>query len=237
MPAVQAAPTPAAQPAPTAPPVYEPPPPPEKPDEGFSRPLLSFRIDPLSWLIEGRLPLEMEMQIWKFISVELVPVFVTSELSPSLNRSFDGNVTQHSNGLGALAGASIGLGFWVGGKPMRGTVLRAILTDYGYTYRSKFEGVQQDEVSHTDRHFYGFLGSNSTWGIFTVSGGFGLGVELNKERRCFPNNTVESATSDCPKDEQLIAVPDAAGNLGRADLHSFSYPVEVMFRLSLGVTF
>jgi hypothetical protein len=224
------------QPAPPSP--YEPPPPPpQKPADGFSRPLLSFRIDPLSWLIDGRLPLEMEMQIWKFISVELVPVFVTSELSPSLNRSFDGNVTQHSNGIGALSGASIGLGFWVSGRPMRGTVLRAILTDYGYTYRSNFAGKQVDEVSHTDRHFYGFLGSNSTWGIFTVSGGFGLGVELNKERRCFPGNSVASATSDCAKDQQLIAVPDSTGRLGWADLHSFSYPIEAMVRLSLGVTF
>ena len=199
--------------------------------------MLSFRIDPLSWLIEGRLPLEMEMQLWKFISVELVPVFVTSELSPSLNRSFDGNVTQHSNGIGALAGSSLGLGFWVTGKPMRGTVLRAILTNYGYTYRSNLEGRQFDEVSHTERHFYGFLGSNSTWGIFTVAGGFGLGVELNKERRCFSGTTVASATSDCPKDQQLIAVPNSAGTVGTADLHSFSYPIQIMVRLSLCVTF
>lgn len=171
----------------------------------------------------------MEMQLWKFISVEIVPVFVTTELPPSLNRSFDGNVTQQSDGIGAMAGASLGLGFWVTGKPMRGTVLRAILTNYGYTYQSKVDGVVLDEVSHVDRHFYGYLGSQSTWGIFSLAGGFGLGVELNKERRCF---TGVSATSDCQKDEMLIAT-----GAGLGDLHSWSYPIETMFRLSLGVTF
>lgn len=178
----------------------------------------------------------MEMQLWQFISVELVPVFVTSELSPSLNRSFDGNITQHSNGIGALAGTSIGLGFWVSGKPMRGTVLRAIYANYGYTYRSHFEGATFDEVSHTDRHFYGFLGSQSTLGIFSIAGGFGLGVELNKERRCIPGPTPASATSDCDKDEQLIAIREKTRD-SVGDLHSFSYPIEIMFRLSLGVTF
>jgi hypothetical protein len=216
-----------------------PPPPPRKPDEGFSRPLLSFRIDPLLWLLEGRLGLEIESQIWKFISIELVPVFVTNELSPALNRSFDGVVTQSSNGIGAMAGASIGLGFWVSGKPMRGTVLRAIMTNYSYTYESTDSLGKFDEVSHVDRHFYGYLGSQTVWGIFTLAGGFGLGVELNKERRCFTGPLLANvSTSDCERDQQHIALDRPNGSAPPVgDLHSWSYPVETMVRLSLGVTF
>lgn len=207
--------------------------------------MLSFRIDPLNWLFEGRLGLEIESQIWKFISVELVPVFVTSELPPSLNRSFDGIVTQSSNGVGAMAGASIGLGFWVSGKPMRGTVLRAIMTNYSYTYEATDSLGQFDQVSHVDRHFYGYLGSQTVWGIFTVAGGFGLGVELNKERRCFASPRLDSVTSDCERDQQHIALARTGGSAGNGgsfpipvgDLHAWSYPIETMFRLSLGVTF
>lgn len=212
----------------------------QRPEEGFSRPVLSFRIDPLNWLIDGRLGLEIESQLYKFISVELVPVFVTNELSPALNRAFDGAVTQKSNGVGALSGTSIGLGFWVNGKPLRGTVLRVIYANYGYTYEASDSAGKFDEVSHTDRHFYGYLGSQTVWGIFTIAGGFGLGVELNKERRCFSAPAAVSATKDesiCTKDQQLIALNRGGANFSVGDLHSWSYPVETMFRLSLGVTF
>lgn len=216
------------------PPIVEPPPPPPKP-QSKPRPLVSLRADPLSWLFEGRLGIELETQLYEFLSFELVPVFVTSEVPPSLRLSYDVDVHQKSNGLGALAGTSLGLGFWVGGKPMRGTVLRAIFTNYSYTYFSEWSGPlgqpTRDEVSHVERHLYAYLGSQNLYGIFTVAGGIGLGVELNKERRCFDSNG--GHTSNCNKDQQLIRVGPETVH----DLHSFSYPLELMARISLGVTF
>lgn len=231
-------------PAPAEPPIYEPPPPPpQKPDEGFTRPTLSFRVDPLNWLIDGRLGLELESQVYKFISLELVPVFVTTELPPSLNRAFDGVVTQKANGPGALSGASVGAGFWFSGKPLRGNVFRLIYASYGYTYEASDANGTFDEVSHVDQHFYGYLGSQTVWSGFTLAGGFGLGMELNKERRCFTSSAAISATTDksiCTRDQQLIALNRGGANgasFNVGDLHSWSYPVEVMVRLSLGATF
>jgi hypothetical protein len=193
-------------------------------------PVLSFRVDPFNWLLGGRLGFEIESQIWKSISVELVPVFVTTERPPSL-KSVD-TVTQHSNGIGSLSGAAVSAGFWLGGKPLRGSVFRVILTNYGYTYRAADDLGQFDEVSHTERRLYGYLGSNSVWGAFTLGGGIGLGVELNREERCFDDD--QPRTTDCKEDELNIATVRGASQLG--NLHSWSYPVELMLRFSLGVT-
>ncbi len=188
-----------------------------------------MRIDPLHWLLYGGLPLELEMQVWNFVSFEVTPLFVTSEQPPLLRQSFDSELEQHSNGIGALAGAALGPGFWLSGRPNRGTVLRAIFTNHAYRYEAS-DGA--DAVSHTERHLYGYIGSHSKWGIFTLASGVGLGVELNRQRRCFSrderNNVFPS--SDCDKDELLISLPS-----GLANLRSWTYPVEIMWRFSLGV--
>ena len=134
----------------------------------------------------------------------MVPVFVTSELPPNMRWSTDGIVSQESNGVSALSGTSVGAGFWLSGKALRGTVVRAILTNYSYTYKASDENGVFDSVSHVDRHFYGYLGGHSTWGLFTLAGGFGIGVELNKEQRCQANGRV--ATSGCRNDEFDIAL-------------------------------
>lgn len=195
--------------------------------------MLSFRIDPLRWLLDGRLGLELETQIYKFISFEMVPVFVTSEVPPNLRWSADGVVSQESNGVGALAGTSVGAGFWLSGKPMKGTVLRAIVTNYAYTYTATDQNGAFDSVSHVDRHFYGYIGGHSTWGLFTLAGGLGIGVELNKEQRCFSGMRI--ATSGC-RNESLALALDRTWSQA-IDLHSSTYPIQLMFRLSLGVTF
>jgi hypothetical protein len=213
-------------------------PPPEKPDSGFQRPEISIRVDPFNWLLEGRLGFELETEIWKIITLELVPVFVVNQSPPTFNLgSRSAELTQHSNGLGALAGTSVGAGFWLEGKPYRGYVLRAIFTDYGFTYRSADDLGQIDEVSHTERHFYGFLGSHNRWGAFTLAGGLGLGVELNKQKRCFSANatSVSAATTSCRNDELQIALDRSVTDV--ANLNSWSYPVELLFRFSLGVVF
>ena len=101
-------------------------------------PGFSIRVDPFNWLLEGRLGLELEVVAWKFISVELVPVFVANTEPPSFNFSGrDDPISQHSNGIGPISGASLGAGFWLSGTPLQGYVLRALLTNYGYTYEAK----------------------------------------------------------------------------------------------------
>ena len=212
----------------------EPPPPPQKPAEPPKIPDFSVRIDPLRWLIFGKLGLELEVEIWKFISLELVPVFVLSEQPPAMN-DFDDVLSQHSNGIGALAGTSIGVGFWLSGTPMRGQVLRAILTNEGYTYRSKDGLGTIDEVDHTERHFYGFIGSYDRWGPFTIGGGIGVGVELNDERRCFTEPDVSSATSDCSDEQFQIALDREVRET--AGLNSSLHPIQLMGRISLGFVF
>ncbi len=196
----------------------------------------SVRIDPFNWLLEGRLGLELEVGLLKFMSVELVPVFVVNDQPPTLNfNGMEDVLYQHSNGLGALAGSSLSVGFWLEGKPFHGYVLRAILTNYGYTYETKDDLGKIDEVDHTERHFYGYIGSQSTWGAFTIGGGIGLGVELNKEQRCFSTNSVASAqTSGCrDDDEQLIALDRTVSKV--ADVNSPLHPIQLMARFSLGI--
>jgi hypothetical protein len=216
-----------------------PPPPPEKPDKGFEMPPWSIRADPFNWLIEGRLGIELEIGILKWLSVEAVPIFVVNEEPPTFNyASREGSLTQESNGLGPIAGSSLSAGFWLEGKALQGYVLRAILTNYGYTYKASDGDGVFDEVSHTERHFYGFIGSHSRWGAFTLAGGIGLGVELNKETRCFPSGATSSSQatrSGCDDDQFDIAL-DREMDQPPGNLNSGFHPVQIMGRISLGVT-
>ena len=43
----------------------------------------SVRVDMLNWLLLGRFRVELEATVWKFISVQLVPVFVTTAADPA----------------------------------------------------------------------------------------------------------------------------------------------------------
>ncbi|HEY4104781.1 MAG TPA: hypothetical protein VGM44_12860 [Polyangiaceae bacterium] len=213
---------------------YPPPPPPHNPDEGFKVPEFSIRIDPFNWLLEGRLGLELETQVYKFVSVEFVPVFVTTHSPPVLNYdSYSSTLTQSSHGIGAISGIGIDAAFWFDGKPFRGYALRTGFTNYAYTYNTTDSGIAVDSVSHTDREFFVMLADASRWGAFTIGGGIGLGYELNRENRCFTGAfDVNSATSNCPKDQMLIQL-DNQGN--RADLNGFLYPFDLLVRFSLGV--
>jgi hypothetical protein len=217
----------------------QPPPPPRKPDDDeFEIPDMSVRIDPLNWLLAGRLGFELEVGVWEFLSFELVPVFVTNSHPPLLNfKTLDAELTQHSNGIGSLAGASFGLGFWLEGEPFEGTVLRAILTNYGYEYSTDDDAGNIDSVEHTERQFYGYIGSHHKWGFFTISYGFGIGVELNKEERCFPDTatSVGQATDQDCKGQLALALDRNLGAV--ADVNGPFHPVYLMTRLSLGVVF
>jgi len=215
---------------------YEPPPPPAPPeDDGFKMPGFAVRVDPLDLLLEGKLGLELEVGIWKFLSVEVVPTFIVNDSPPTFNLSGrEDNVTQESNGLGALAGASFAAGFWLEGKAFKGYVLRAMITNIGTKYL--VDGGDTDQASHTERHLLGFFGSYNRWGAFTLGGGMGLGVELNKESRCWvqANATTLSVSNNCPDDEFQLRL-DRTVNTQIVDINGPLHPVQFMFRLSLGI--
>jgi hypothetical protein len=240
-----AAPAPAPQPPPpaAAAPTYSepplPPPPPQRPeDEGFKLPPMSIRVDPFLWLFDGKLAFELEVGIHKYVSVELVPLFVVNQQPPTFNY-FVGRedpISRESNGLGPLAGTSLGLGFWLSGKPLEGTVIRAIFTNYSYHYVAADERGEFDSLSHVERHLYGYFGSHSKWGAFTLAGGFGLGADINHEERCFKNDAQRTPTSqNCPDGELLIKADRAATTV--VDLNNGLGGVQILVRFSLGVAF
>ena len=206
-------------------------------DGGFDMPGFSIRMDPFNWLIEGRLGFELEVQAWKFISVELVPVLVVNDEPPSFNFSGrDDPISQHSNGLGAIAGASLGAGFWLSGTPFEGYVLRAILTNYGFVYKASDRSGTFDRVEFTERRLMAFFGSHSRWGFFTLSGGLGLAYELNQQQRCFAGVTGDVATSGCADgDEQHILIERDESAV--ADINGGFHPIYLEARFSLGVAF
>jgi hypothetical protein len=120
----------------------------------FDVPPFSFRVDLLNSLFSGRLRLELEVGLWKFISFEMVPAFVVRDSRFDVDAPH--NLTQSANGLGPISGASFGLGFWPGGRPLKGFVLRLIFTNYGYTYETTEESILIDKVSFTERRLYEF---------------------------------------------------------------------------------
>jgi hypothetical protein len=184
---------------------------------------------------------EFEVGLWEFISVELVPVFVVNSEPPMFNfTSRADELHQESNGLGPISGTSIAAGFWLSGKPLKGTFLRAMFTDYGYTYKtSAVDGGTFDKFSHTDRWFMGMIGSNSRWGAFTLQGGFGLGVELNKEVRCLSSNAVtpaDATDSGCHRIDIALDPGDGGPIREAADVSSPFYPIVISTRIALGVS-
>jgi len=209
-------------------------------DQGGGMPGFSIRIDPFNWLLEGRLGLELEVVAWKFISVELVPVFVANSTPPSFNLSGrDDSISQESNGIGPISGASIGAGFWLSGEPLRGYVLRAVLTNYGYTYKASDSAGVFDHVNVTERRFFVYFGSHSRWGAFTIAGGIGLGYELNQQQRCFANDDIDLPTSSsavCGNDGELRIALDPSAD-AQADLNGGFHPIYLAARFSLGVAF
>jgi hypothetical protein len=198
-------------------------------------PPFSVRIDPFNWLINGTLGFELEVGLLDFMSVELVPEFVVQEQPPGFSiAGREDTLYRESDGLGALSGTSIGLGFWLEGKALHGYVLRAILTNYSYQYIAKDSNGQFDNVSHVDRHFYGYFGSHAVWGVFTLAGGIGLGVELNKEKRCFLNDANATPTRSGCDNELLIKANRGATEV--IDLGGGLGGVQLLGRISLGVT-
>jgi hypothetical protein len=206
-------------------------------------PDFSVRVDPLNWLLEGHLGFEIEIEAFEWLTLETVPIFVTT------NEPFamPSNVREYSDGLGPLSGASLSAGFWLGGNSFQGTVLRAGITNYNYRYDSIAKageattnaGNVLDSVSVSQNRLTLMLGSGRRFGYFTIAGGFGIEYELNDQRRCIQRETSGSMfrTTDegCARDELILlrrrSEPDAA------NLRGPFFPVELIFRFSLGVVF
>jgi len=215
----------------------EPPPPPEKPDGGFEMPPWSLRVDPFNWLLEGRLGIEAEIGLLRFMSFEVVPVFVANDKPPTFNLGGSADLYQESNGIGSMSGASADLGFWLDGRALRGYVIRVGITNYGYRYYTQDDAGEIDSLKHTERRAFFMFGSHSRWGAFTIAGGIGLGVELNKEERCFPNGSTsvsQATTSGCNK-QMLLALD--RNTQDQLDLNGPLHPMYFMVRFSLGVAF
>jgi len=185
----------------------------------------------------GQLGVEVEVGVLDWLSIETVPMFVADETPPWLNiGGGDSRIYQHSNGWGALAGASLGVNFWPR-KMFKGYVVRLGLIDHALTYETKDDaGRQVDEVSHTKRELYALLGSMERIGPFTMAGGIGLGYDLNNETRCYKPTASgffdrsRFAEGDC--DEIQIGV----NSTSVAAVTPFTYPWEILARFSLGVT-
>jgi len=202
-------------------------------------PPFGVRVDPFNWLLDGKLGFEIEAGLLPFMSVELVPLFVANSQPPTFNYFMgrDDGLSRDSHGIGPLAGTSIGLGFWLEGKALRGSVLRVIFTNYSYEYTSRLNGQVVDQFTHVERQLFGYFGSHANWGAFTLAGGIGLGVELNKDDRCFPPRTAADPTPDaignCGNHQMSIKLDPAATQI--VDLSGGLGGVQFLGRFSLGV--
>jgi hypothetical protein len=202
---------------------------------GFEMPPWSARIDPFNWLLEGRLGLEFEVGLLDFLTVELVPTFVVQEKPPTLNLSGAPDVLrQESNGLGPMSGAALDVGFWLDGTAFHGYVIRVGVATYGYSYTTQDDIGVIDSVDVTERQAFAMFGSQASWGAFTLAGGIGLGVELNRQQRCYPQGATAPQTENC--DDALEVATDRS-TVEPVDLNGSLFPVSLVGRFSLGVLF
>jgi hypothetical protein len=213
---------------------YEPPPPPAPPErEKSSIPPISLRVDPLNWLLLGRLGIELEVGLLEWLSVETVPMFVTGQSPPWLNYGSSVDVTQHSNGWGPLAGATLGVNFWLSGKLLKGYAIGTGITNYAFEYRTNV-----DSAKHTEQQLYVMLNSVSRWGAFTLGGGLGIAYELNHDTRCFPDGMSTTISDAQPGgcDEIQLATTNPVNFGPRLIVTPYTYPWDILARFSLGVT-
>lgn len=198
----------------------------------------SIRIDPLNWLLLGRLAVELEVSLFEYLTVQLTPIFVTAESPIAVNYAgLDDPLKQHSNGLGPISGVSVGVGAWFWARPFHGYVLRLEFSNYGYNYRTTDAMGTIDRVDFTERRLSLFIGSHSRFGPFTFAGGFGLGYELNQQERCglsVSGSGVSARETDC-NGHQWIALDRSSQE--RADLNGPLHPVYFQARFTLGVVF
>jgi hypothetical protein len=189
-------------------------------------PDFGVRIDPLNWLLFGRMGLELEVELLEWLTAEAVPEFVTDE-EPVLG--LPRTVSQSSEGLGAMSGASVDLGIWLSGDSFNGNVIRVGFGSHSLHYESEYG----DSVNFTEQRIAVLFGSHRTWDWFTIAGAFGLSYETNDEQRCFPDvNDVPSSTG-C--DDEGVLLRTTSDPRDDFPVGGFIYPYDFMFRFSLGV--
>ncbi len=187
-------------------------------------------MDPLNWLLQGRLGIELEAGVWDVVSLELMPIFLTTESPVAFgNRTSEEGLTQHSDGLGIIPGFRLGAGFWLNGTALRGSFLRATFLNASYRYETHDDNGKIDELSMTERRLGVLFGSLTRYGPFTIGGYMGLSYALNDQRRCFDDSGV--AQTSCKKE-----VLEIRTNSARYDLLGFIHPFYLEPGLSVGIT-
>ena len=161
--------------------------------EGFEMPPFSIRIDPFIWLVRRQARHSSSRSgSYKFrqrraraalrrerAATDLQLLRRTARSPCRASRTASGRSREPRSG--SASGSA--------GKPLEGNVLRAIFTNYAYHYVATDERGEFDNVSHVERHLFGYFGSHSKWGAFTLAGGFGIGVRAQPSRtRCFRND-------------------------------------------------
>ena len=202
-------------------------------------PAFSLRADPLEILVEGQLGLQFEVRIAQGLSLEFVPIFLLSSTPLAwdlLAFNFrNDRVSQHSNGIGPLAGAAIGVGIWFGGRPFHGPVLRLQLTNYGIEYQSKLGDTVIDSAVFTERRLGLSFGRAYRLGpiIFELSAG--LRYELNGAERCDlmrQGGGFRASDSDC--DGTFLIATQSGGGGGAVELFRGMGPFALTGRLAIG---
>ena len=215
-----------------------------------SIPDFSVRLDPRAWLTEEQLKIELEVELLSWLTLELVPTFITNEQQAALGRELP--LERQSNFLGPIPGAGLNLGFWLGDDALHGSVIRAGLRIDSFTYRTfaeenRSEGVRRGDVVDEVNYIRDLLtlewGYHHNWGPFTVSGGLGLAYEMFSPKRCLAGGraSVPATSSDCDE-TQLVLVAQAARGAAMPAFHDLYsptvlalHPFSLTARLSFGI--
>ncbi|MCB9585816.1 MAG: hypothetical protein H6718_10470 [Polyangiaceae bacterium] len=211
-----------------------PPPPPPKKSSGsdFEIEGWAVRLDPLNWLLQGRLGISGDIALTEWFSVEVMPVFVVNSTPPAFNlRGREDTLSQEGNFIGAMSEINIAPSFWLE-APLEGYVLRGIYTHAAYSYKAEDGNGQFDAVDEKSDKLTFFFGSYGKYGPVTIGGGLGIGTYLGSQERC-PDDAGGVKTSGC--DGELNIAIDRQGNY--ADIHPSFYPIDISGRIEFGVVF
>ncbi len=233
---------PYAQPAP-APPYAQPAPAPSYPSprSSFKLPPIGVRLDLLDLVLRGRLDIELEAAPLDWLSVEVVPLAVVGAqpIGHRLRFTADDKIYQGSAGIGPFAGFTAGAGFWLDGKALQGTVVRANVAVHGFEYLSRnSDGSRIDRVVDNQRRLQLLLGHHRRWGHFTLTSGFGFEYELTDTRRCFESGSNSPTSRGCQVEElYLRTTPPSISGAKSENVHWVLHPLYLVARLGIGAAF
>jgi hypothetical protein len=206
---------------------------------------MSFRADPVYALLQGRLGIELEVAPLDWLSIEVIPQFVVATQPPMLSLAGRAdNLSQHSDGLGPLSGASLGVGFWLSGKAFKKYGIRVFMTNYGMRYQSDDDLGKIDEAAYVERRLTAMFTSVSRFGAFTIATGIGLGIEMNDTTRCIIDDgfggfaAQSEPIGDCDSRDIELLLDRPSVGFDRIDVNTAEFnTIDIATRLSLGVSF